>query len=89
MKKAPTETELQITYDGNYWFAKNDFFEAKAQELSELEDKIREQLPRILLKKNGEELKVLMRYNYATFPEWLHQYHSHYFNRILIFKSSS
>jgi len=88
VKKVPVEIELQITHNGNYWFAENDFFEAKAHDLLELEEKIRNLLPRLLLKNSGEEIKVLMRYNYATFPEWLHQYHSHYFNRILILQSS-
>ncbi len=87
MKKISAAIELQITHDGNYWFAENNFFKAQACDLLELEEKIKNLLPRLLLKNPGEEIKVSMRYNYAAFPEWLHQYHTHYFNRILTFQS--
>jgi len=79
-------TELQITYIKKYWYAENNFIKLKAKKLSDLEYKIETNLPNLLPKKKVKEIKVHMLYDFSTFPKWLHQYHSHYFNRILIFK---
>ena len=78
-------TELQITYDNNYWFAESNFLKLKAKEISDLEDKIKITLTNLLSNEKGKKIKVNMLYNFSTFPKWLHQYHSHYFNRILTF----
>ena len=79
-------TELQITHNKKYWLAENNFIKLKAKKLSDLEYKIETRLPNLLPKKKVKEIKVHMLYDFSTFPKWLHQYHSHYFNRILIFK---
>ena len=79
-------TELQITHNKKYWLAENNFIKLKAKKLSDLECKIEKRLPILLQKKQVKEIKVNMFYDFSTFPKWLHQYHSHYFNRTLIFK---
>ena len=78
-------TELQISHNNNYWFAKNNFLKLKAKEITDLDDKIKITLTNLLIKEKGKKIKVNMVYDFSTFPKWLHQYHSHYFNRILIF----
>ena len=79
-------TELQITHIKKYWHAENNFLKLKAKELYDLEYKIETRLPNLFTNKKIKEIKVKMLYNFSTFPKWLHQYHSHYFNRTLIFK---
>ena len=78
-------TELQISHNNNYWFAKNNFLKLKAKEITDLDDKIKITLTNLLIKEKGKKIKVNMVYDFSTFPKWLHQYPSHYFNRILIF----
>jgi len=82
-------TELQITHNKKYWLAENNFIKLKAKKLSDLEYKIETSLPNLFTNKKIKEIKeikVHIFYDFSTFPKWLHQYHSHYFNRILIFK---
>ena len=78
--------ELQITHVKKYWYAENNFIKLKAKKLSDLEYKIETNLPNLFTNKKTKEIKVRMLYNFSTFPKWLRQYHSHYFNRTLIFK---
>lgn len=85
MKNQWLEVELRLIHDGDCWFAENDFLKVNALDLTELENKIKDSLTHEYRKKKGKELRVCMYYDFDSFPKWLHQYHSHYFNRILTF----
>ena len=85
MKSKYQEIELKLSHDGKLWFAKNTSIELKAPELLELEKKIEKTFRNFLNKKKKIQLKVFLRYDFDDFPKWLHQYHTHYFNRTLIF----
>lgn len=85
MKNHQIEIELRLIHDGNCWFAENDLFKMNAPSLSELENKIKDYLTHEFQKHRGKELSVLMYYDFDSFPKWLRQYHSHYFNRVLTF----
>ncbi|MEC9205854.1 MAG: DUF5395 family protein [Pseudomonadota bacterium] len=87
MKIREQEIELQLSHNGEYWLAKSPFLNLQASTLSELENKIKKFCTSLIHKREKTSLKVHMRYNFDDFPKWLHQYHSHYFNRILIFSN--
>ncbi len=85
MKEKYQEIELKLFHDGKFWFAKNASIKFKAVELFELEKKIEKNFSDYSQKNQIMQLKVFLRYDFDNFPKWLHQYHTHYFNRTLIF----
>tara|TARA_B100000427_G_C15481350_1_gene583144 strand:+ start:180 stop:455 length:276 start_codon:yes stop_codon:yes gene_type:complete len=87
LEKKYREIELMVSHDGKQWFAKNNSVEFKATELFELEGKIEQAFRQSLKKNEQSQLKVFLRFDFNNFPKWLHQYHSHYFNRTLILSS--
>jgi len=85
MKICKQEIELQLSHNGKYWLAKSSLLNLQALTLLELENKIKKSCIHFTQKKKKTSLKVYMRYNFDSFPKWLHQYHSHYFNYVLTF----
>tara|TARA_B100000029_G_scaffold154899_1_gene150238 strand:- start:18765 stop:19040 length:276 start_codon:yes stop_codon:yes gene_type:complete len=79
------EIELLVFHDGRQWHAENNSTHFKASELVELEKKIETTFRKFLKKNKIEELRIFLRFDFNNFPKWLHQYHSHYFNRALTF----
>jgi hypothetical protein len=73
---------LTLTYDyrNNLWIAKCDDFAVKAGDLTELDKKIANEL-----RKKGYKgrVKLRMQFDYYTIPEWMRQFHPHYFDRIV------
>lgn len=78
------DIELSLIHDGKYWVGRNPTLEVKGTTISELD----EELKRSLLDSGnyapGTHVNVFMGYDFDTFPTWLRQYHSHYFNRTIL-----
>lgn len=74
---------LKLVYKENCWVAYNKEIKIKAKSLNELDEKLKEELRKRFGK--GKKIRVLMEYDYKTFPFWIIQYHPIYFYRILEF----
>ena len=74
--------KLSLSYNEK-WIAKGEILEVSAETLEDLDKAIEEEL-----KKKGfrGEIKVYMEFDYSTIPQWIRQFHPHYFNREIIFK---
>ncbi len=74
------EIELILRYTDK-WIAEGNGIVFKGKTLEELDKNIENELRTYLKGK----IKVLMRFDYSTFPRWMTQFHPYYFNRIIIF----
>jgi hypothetical protein len=72
---------LRLSHDGERWLGRASAIEVSASTLSELDVELIDQIRVRRIFAPGTELQVQMRYDFASFPSWLRQYHSHYFNR--------
>ena len=78
--------DFRIVHDGNFWVAENESFAARGRTLEELDRELLsaiQQSPRI---EDGEPLQIRMTFDGSSLPEWVRQYSSHYFNRIVTVK---
>ncbi len=75
--------ELVITHDGRYWTAKNEFLNASAASLEELDVEVGRLLHQSGYIEKGQKLKVFMAFDNSQIPRWIRQYAQHYFNRIV------
>ena len=74
------EIELILRYNG-IWVAEGEGMIFKGETLRDLDKNIENELRKHLKGK----IKILMRFDYSTFPHWMTQFHPYYFNRILVF----
>ncbi len=72
---------MKLRY-GNEWTAENGEITAKGSSLVELDRNLE-----LELKKAGYKgrVEVLMKFDYSTIPNWMRQFHPHYFNRTVVF----
>ncbi len=77
------DIELSLIHDGNFWVGSNDSLEVKGVTIAELDDALENSLRESGDYPPGACVKVFMGFDFDTFPTWLRQYHSHYFNRTL------
>ena len=78
--------DFRIVHDGNFWIAENESFTARGRTLEELDRELLsaiQQSPRI---EDGEQLQIRMTFDGSSLPEWIRQYSSHYFNRVVTVK---
>ncbi|MDI3497122.1 DUF5395 domain-containing protein [Archaeoglobus sp.] len=67
---------------GDVWVAENEEIVAKGHSLDELDRNLE-----LELRKAGYKgrVEVFMKFDYSTIPEWMRQFHPHYFNRTVVF----
>jgi len=79
------DMDIRLIHDGDQWVGHGDNLTATGNTLLDLDNNVR----RILLESgdfpSGSKITVFMGYDFDTFPTWLRQYHSHYFNRYVEF----
>jgi hypothetical protein len=78
--------EFTVSHDGEHWIAKKGELRAEARSLAHLDQEVKRLLKEEGALRSGGTLEVLMAFDTASIPRWLHQYHQHYFNRILRIK---
>ena len=78
-----TVIELTVTHDGKHWIAQNDELRVQATTLVELDSELKGLLKEKGYLKRGEKLEVFMACDRSILPQWMHQHHHHYFNRIV------
>ncbi len=78
-----SDLELKLVHDGKDWVVSNDSITAKGMSLSELDDDVTRVLRQSGDYPKGTRIVVFMGFDFDTFPTWLRQYHSHYFNRLV------
>jgi hypothetical protein len=69
--------ELSVSWAERRWRARGAGVDAEHEELRALEDLVAAQLAG-----SGAE-RVAMRFEFASFPAWMRQHQSHYFNYVL------
>ena len=77
------DIELSLVHDGDVWIGSNNSLVVKGTTLSELDRELERGLRESGDYTLGTCINVFMGYDFDTFPTWLRQYHSHYFNRVL------
>ncbi|AIG98622.1 DUF5395 domain-containing protein [Archaeoglobus fulgidus] len=67
---------------GDVWVAENGEIVAEGHSLDELDRNLE-----LELRKAGYKgrVEVFMKFDYSTIPEWMRQFHPHYFNRTVVF----
>ncbi len=75
------DIELSLIHDGEFWIGRNQTLEVRGSTISELDDELKRGLRASGDYTPGSSVNVFMGFDFATFPTWLRQYHSHYFNR--------
>jgi hypothetical protein len=75
--------EFIVSHDGENWIAEKGDLRAEARTLAHLDQEVRRLLEEEGTLRSGAMLEVLMAFDTASIPRWLHQYQQHYFNRIL------
>jgi len=77
------DVELKLIHDGHEWIVSNDDFKAAGKTFEALDTSLINALRDSGNFEKGSVVKVFMGYDFDTFPVWLRQYHSHYFNRLV------
>lgn len=78
------DIELSLMHDGEFWIGSNHTLEVKGSTISELDDELQRGLRESGDYAPGTRVNVFMGFDFDTFPTWLRQYHTHYFNRTLL-----
>ena len=81
------QIDFTIVHRGNKWQAYNEFLQASADTLEELDQNIKTILAKDERIKKGDKVKLFMAFDNSTIPEWIRQYSQHYFNRIVEFEA--
>lgn len=76
------DLEMRLIHNGFDWVVSNEKIEAKGETFGALDENLRRVLIDTAQYKKGQKVTVFMGYDFSTFPTWLRQYHTHYFNRI-------
>ena len=77
------DVELKLVHDGREWIVKNETVQASGKTFEALDTNLVDALRDTGAYEQGSRVSVFMGYDFDTFPTWLRQYHSHYFNRLL------
>lgn len=70
-----------LKFKDNLWIAENDKIVVKGESLEHLDRKLEDEL-----RKAGYrgKLEIFMKFDYSTIPQWMRQFHPHYFNRSIV-----
>jgi len=74
---------LKLVHDGDEWIVSNDSLHVRGNTFEALDTNLLDALRSSGQFSQGSKLTVFMGYDFDTFPTWLRQYHTHYFNRLL------
>lgn len=77
------DVELKLVHDGHEWIVTNDSVQASGKTFEALDTNLIVALRDTGDYEKGSKVSVFMGYDFDTFPTWLRQYHTHYFNRLL------
>ena len=77
------DVELKLVHDGKEWIVTNDSYHASGNTFETLDTNLINVLRDSGRFSEGSKVTVFMGYDFDTFPTWLRQYHSHYFNRLV------
>jgi len=75
-----TQLELTLSHDGYSWITDGLNSQVSGKDLHRLEDNIINAINIDSRFNTNEPIDVTLRFDMNNFPEWLHQYQSHYFN---------
>ena len=75
--------ELSLIHDGRHWVARADSWTARGETLEELDRTVAAIVRRTEKPTEGRQLKVRMNFDSSVIPQWMRQYSSHYFNRLV------
>ena len=75
--------EFIVSHNGEQWIAEKGELRAEARSLAHLDQEVKRLLTEEGTLRAGAMLDILMAFDTASIPRWLHQYQQHYFNRIL------
>ena len=78
--------DFRIVHDGNFWVAENESFTARGRTLEELDRELLSAIRQSSRGENSEQLQIRMTFDGSSLPEWIRQYSSHYFNRVVTVK---
>lgn len=78
--------DFRIVHDGSFWVAENGSFTARGRTLEELDRELLGAIRQSLRIEDAERLQIRMTFDGSTLPEWIRQYSSHYFNRVVTMK---
>lgn len=74
--------KLFLRYDDR-WIAEGEGIKVSADTLEELDKVVESKLREMGYK---GEIEVYMEFDYSTIPQWIRQFHPHYFNRSVTFR---
>ena len=74
---------LKLIHDGDEWIVSNESLNVRGNSFEALDTNLLQALRNSGEFARGTKLTVFMGYDFDTFPTWLRQYHTHYFNRLL------
>ncbi|WP_455206737.1 DUF5395 family protein [Kaarinaea lacus] len=74
---------LKLIHDGDEWIVSNESLKVCGESFEALDTNLIHALRDSGEFAQGTKLTVFMGYDFDTFPTWLRQYHTHYFNRLL------
>ena len=77
------DVELKLIHDGDDWVVSNDLYKASGKTFEALDTNLIAALRNSGKFPQGTKISVFMGFDFDTFPTWLRQYHTHYFNRLL------
>ena len=77
------DVELKLVHDGNEWIVMNDSYHASGHTFEALDSNLINVLRDSGEFSAGSKLTIFMGFDFETFPTWLRQYHTHYFNRLV------
>jgi len=75
--------DFRLTHDGRLWKAEHQELEAQGATLQALDLSLAKALRERGQRGKGESVQVRMTFDSSTIPQWIRQYASHYFNRIV------
>lgn len=81
---ASRNIEIMLSFSGNQWVASANAQEFKAASLPELERMLEFHYRNESGKQSGNKTVLHLRCNLDMLPDWIRQYHPHYFNRKLV-----
>lgn len=75
------DIELSLMHDGDLWICHNETLRAQGNSLLDLDNDVQRVLRESGNYAESSQVRVFMGFDFDTFPTWLRQYHTHYFNR--------
>ena len=78
--------DFRIVHNGSFWVAENESFAARGRTLEELDRELLSAIRQSSRGENSEQIQIRMTFDGSSLPEWIRQYSSHYFNRVVTMK---